>query len=105
MSGSKSISVVATTKNLVDKSTATELAQAYAQRFGPIEDYRRRVWQVLARDFFQPWVSEEGALLDLGCGYGEFLNAIKARRKHGMDLNPNSPQHLATDVKFLQQDC
>jgi SAM-dependent methyltransferase len=89
----------------MDKAAPTELATVYAQRFGPMEDYRRRVWQVLVQRFFQRWVPQAGTLLDLGCGYGEFVNAIKANRKIAMDLNPNSPAHLAPGIQFIQQDC
>ena len=89
----------------MDSPSQAELAQIYARRFGPGQDYRRRVWQVLVSRFFQELVPEQAAVLDLGCGYGEFINAVKARAKLGMDLNPNSRQHLEPAVRFIQQDC
>ena len=46
-----------------------------------------------------------GRVLDLGCGYGEFINQVRARRKIAMDLNPDAPSHLAPGVEFLHQDC
>lgn len=67
--------------------------------------YRNRVWQVLAQDFFQRWVDPGSRVLDLGCGYGEFINNIRAGEKLGMDLNPDVARHLAPDVKLIQQDC
>src|SRR5690349_11601743 len=89
----------------MDNAAPTELATVYAQRFGPMEDYRRRVWQVLVREFFQKWIPPNAAILDLGCGYGEFINTVQAGRKYGMDLNPNSPGRLSKDVQFFQQNC
>ncbi len=44
-------------------------------------------------------------MLDLGCGWGEFINQIAARKKYGMDLNPASPGKLAANVTSIQQDC
>ena len=44
-------------------------------------------------------------VLELGCGWGEFINQIRAREKHGMDLNPEAAGRLASGVRFLQQDC
>lgn len=44
-------------------------------------------------------------MLDLGCGHGEFINQVSARRRLGMDLNPESRAHLVSDVEFLEQDC
>lgn len=82
-----------------------ELARLYANRFDGAQEYRRRVWQVLARDFFQPLIAESSVVLDLGCGYGEFINSIKAREKFGMDLNPQTQGHLAAEVRWLEQDC
>jgi len=43
--------------------------------------------------------------LDLGCGWGEFINTIDAKKKFAMDLNPEAADHLDSSVTFLQQDC
>jgi len=82
-----------------------EVTRVYAQRFGAMTDYRRRVWRVLVAQFFQRFVPENGTILDLGCGYGEFINTVKAGRKFGMDLNPDSKTHLDAGITFLHQDC
>lgn len=82
-----------------------EVARVYANRFGAMTEYRRRVWRVLVERFFQQFVPETGTILDLGCGYGEFINTVKARRKFGMDLNPDSKSRLNAEITFLQQDC
>ena len=44
-------------------------------------------------------------MLDLGCGYGKFINNIRCGRKLAMDLNPDAPRFLDAGVEFLQQDC
>lgn len=82
-----------------------ELARIYANRFASTSEYRRRVWQMLVANFFQQFVPEAGTVLDLGCGYGEFINTVRAKRKIAMDLNPDSKGRLNPDVQFLQQDC
>jgi SAM-dependent methyltransferase len=86
-------------------SLQQELARVYANRFDAKQDYRKRVWEVLTRNFFQQFIPESAAVLDLGCGYGEFINAIKAREKFGMDLNPRSREHVGPAVQLLEQDC
>jgi len=86
-------------------NTQEELARIYANRFAETSAYRGRVWQVLVPQFFQQFVSASGTVLDLGCGYGEFINNIRAGRKLAMDLNPNAKARLNPDVTFLQQDC
>jgi SAM-dependent methyltransferase len=44
-------------------------------------------------------------VLDLGCGYGEWINRISAKERHGMDLNAETARHLAASVRFHRQDC
>lgn len=83
----------------------TELQSIYEHRFSAMLRYRTAVWQVLTSAFFQQYVRPDATVLDLGCGYGEFINHIRCGRKLGMDLNPRSPEFLAKDVRFLQQDC
>lgn len=82
-----------------------ELQSIYEHRFSAMLRYRTGVWQVLTSAFFQKYVRPDATVLDLGCGYGEFINHIRCGRKLGMDLNPRSPEFLAKDVRFLQQDC
>jgi SAM-dependent methyltransferase len=86
-------------------NTQQELSKIYHRRFARTAAYRNRVWQVLTREFFQRWVAPDATVLDLGCGYGEFINNIPAGRKIAMDLNPDAPQRLAPGVEFLHQDC
>jgi SAM-dependent methyltransferase len=82
-----------------------DLETEYRLRFEEMAGYRNRVWKVLTRGFFQAYVPQDGTVLDLGCGWGEFVNNIEARVKYGMDLNPESARRLSADVVFLKQDC
>lgn len=82
-----------------------ELQHEYALRFTPLADYRQRVWQVLTASFFQQYIPADGTVLDLGCGWGEFINHIHSRTKYGMDLNPETFDRLNADVAFLCADC
>ena len=84
---------------------AQELQRIYRQRFERTAAYRRRVWQVLTGSFFNRWITPDMAVLDLGCGYGEFINHIAARERFAMDLNPDAKTHLATGVQMIEQDC
>lgn len=82
-----------------------ELSKIYHRRFVRTAAYRNRVWEVLTRVFFNRWVRPEHTVLDLGCGYGEFINNIPAATKWAMDLNPDARQHLRPGVTFLHQNC
>ncbi len=83
-----------------------ELQAIYQRRFTSAKTaYRNRLWEVLVTDFFQPLVDADAAVLDLGCGYGEFINQIICRERHAMDLNPSAPDYLNPGVQFHAQDC
>ena len=86
-------------------STGDDLQTIYSQRFAANQDYRQKVWQVLIADFFQKFIAPSASVLDLGCGYGEFINQIAAGKRYGMDLNADTARHLASGITFLRQDC
>ena len=81
-----------------------DLQAIYEQRFAGKEEYRKRVWQVLFADFFESYTRGRRTVLDLGCGYGEFINQLQGATRYGMDLNPDAGRHLNPDVQWLQQD-
>ncbi len=85
--------------------TPDELEKIYDLRFAESAAYRKRVWSILCEEMFQEYAPADAAVLDLGCGYGEFINQIRARERHGMDLNPAVRRHLAEDIIFHEQDC
>jgi SAM-dependent methyltransferase len=84
---------------------ATQLKQIYSRRFDAQRGYRDRVWKVLVDEFFQRLIQPDDAILDLGCGYGQFINHARARTKYAIDLNPHSRLSLGQEVIFFEQDC
>ena len=82
-----------------------ELQNIYEKRFARTLAYRKQIWNVLVHDFFQKYVSPDDAVVDLGCGYGEFINTVQCAKKFAMDLNPDARKYLAPSVQFLDQDC
>lgn len=83
-----------------------ELQAIYERRFKTRHvAYRQKLWATLVQVFFQPMIPPGAAVLDLGCGYGEFINNAQARERFAMDLNPKAAEHLDPAVKFLFQDC
>jgi SAM-dependent methyltransferase len=85
--------------------TAQELQSIYHRRFSETAAYRNRVWQVLTASFFKRWIAIDATVLDLGCGYGEFINNIRSGRKYAMDLNPDAANRVSSGVELLKQDC
>jgi SAM-dependent methyltransferase len=78
-----------------------DLSKLYRFRF-PDADRggKMRVWKTLCERFFQPLIGEDRVIVDLACGYGEFINNIRGRKKYAVDLNPDARGHLEPDVEF-----
>ena len=69
-------------------------------RFTP--DPRRRVlWQTLVAEVFQKQIPPDATVLELGSGYGEFINAVRARRRLAVDQWPGMRDHLAPGVEGI----
>jgi SAM-dependent methyltransferase len=77
------------------------LASLYRMRFpGPSLGRKNEVWKVLCRTFFSRFIKPTDVVVDIGCGYGEFINNITAARRVAIDLNPDAQALLNPDVEF-----
>ncbi len=77
-----------------------ELVDLYRIRFSKeFLPRKNEIWKVLCQDFFQHYVSPSAVVVDVACGYGEFINNIRAGKKYGIDLNPDSGKLLQADVE------
>ncbi len=61
---------------------------------------KNRIWEILCRNFFQNFINRDDVVVDVACGYGEFINNIRAGKKIGIDLNPDSRIHLNREIDF-----
>jgi ubiquinone/menaquinone biosynthesis C-methylase UbiE len=79
----------------------------YKDFFSPAELERRKgIWRVLVRDFFQHYIdAESDTVLDIGSGWGEFINEVKAHRKLAIDVSDEYVRFLAPDVRYSLQSC
>lgn len=63
-------------------------------------DKRRDVlWETLWRYYFSAMVDPDDCVLDLGAGYGNFINAAVARRRIAIDAWDGFPAHLAPGIE------
>ena len=79
----------------------TDISKIYQNRFEQSGLERRdRVWKVLCNHFLNEFIPQNAAVLDLACGYGEFINNVRAASKFAIDVNPDAEKHLARDISF-----
>ncbi|MEA3049496.1 MAG: hypothetical protein QOG84_1332 [Sphingomonadales bacterium] len=60
---------------------------------------RETVWKALWRYHFRHVVPADGCVLDLGCGYGDFINQVEAKRRIALDSWEGFPAHLGPGIE------
>lgn len=69
------------------------------------DDARRDVlWRTLWEAWFKARVPEDGCVLDIGAGYGQFINNVQARRRFALDIWPGMAHHVDAGVTPLIGD-
>lgn len=62
---------------------------------------RSKVWRAIS-EFLQKFINcDSDTVLDLGAGYCDFINNIKARNRFALDLNPDSSSYCDEKVSFI----
>jgi SAM-dependent methyltransferase len=60
---------------------------------------------VVVSSWLARYIAPQAEVLDLGCGYGEFINNVVCRKKYAIDLNVRAKDFLDQGVTFFGQDC
>jgi SAM-dependent methyltransferase len=60
---------------------------------------RAAVWGALWRYYFRRLIPPDACVLDMGCGYGDFINNVVARRRIAIDVWPEFARHLVPGVE------
>lgn len=53
---------------------------------------------------FLPYINEDDSVMDLGCGGGHLLAALKCRQKVGIEINPTARQEASKYGYFIFKD-
>lgn len=62
---------------------------------------RRRVWKAIC-EYLQKFISPSNIVADVGAGYCDFINQIKARGKYAIDTHAGAAHWCAPDVCFVE---
>ena len=60
---------------------------------------RARVWATLWQAYFKKLIAPNACVLDLGCGQGDFINNVEARRRIAVDAWPDFPNYVRSGVE------
>jgi SAM-dependent methyltransferase len=73
----------------------------YESRF-VFDKGRLKVWKAI-NQYLQKFVPNNSSILDIGCGYGDFINGIDGVNKYAIDLNSEMKNYLKDNVIFKAQ--
>jgi SAM-dependent methyltransferase len=73
--------------------------EGYHQTRLSLDPRRDIVWKSLWRFYFCKIISPSDCVLDLGCGYGEFINNVIARRRIAVDSWKDFPEYVDLSVE------
>lgn len=61
---------------------------------------RKKVWKAIC-DYLNQYIPSGSTVLDLGSGYCNFINNIKAKNKFAVDADQTSSEYCNNDVTFI----
>jgi SAM-dependent methyltransferase len=82
-----------------------DLQALYRQRFEAEQASRREVWRVLVDAWFGRYLEGVDSVLDLGSGWGHFVNQVDVPRRYAIDLNPDAQRWLDPGVELVAADA
>lgn len=92
----------------MEKPTENITVQFHEEYFSTrfVYDPRRdKVWKEVARHIQKKYIPEDSRVLDLGAGYCDFINHIKAAERHAVDIFSKLDQYAADGVKTHIGTC
>lgn len=65
---------------------------------------RNNIWASLSK-YIQKDIGHPKTILELGAGYGDFINNIEAKNKIALDIDASSKKYAKKNVKFFVGKC
>lgn len=75
--------------------------EIYRKRFDPDREFRKGMYIILCEKFFQKYIPLDASILEIGAGYCEFINTIRAKKKIALDVNPDIRIYAKKNVEVI----
>jgi SAM-dependent methyltransferase len=75
----------------------------YHRKYFLSDPHRDVVWEEISK-YIQQFIPESGSILELGAGYCNFINKIKAKNKTAIDLWPGFKKYANKEIKTISRD-
>ena len=79
--------------------------QEYFNTRFPYDPRRKNVWREVSRWLQSNLIPEDAKVMELGAGYCDFINDIKAKEKYAVDVFERLDEYANSDVHTRIQSC
>lgn len=78
------------------------LTSIYRARF-PKNELNKRVamWREIYRVGIKQYIQKSDVVMDIGAGFGEFINVVECKKRIAVDPNPDTKLHIASGVVVI----
>ncbi len=88
-----------------DQDIAVQFKQQYFNTRFPYDPLRSEVWKPVTAYIQQKYIAPDARVLDLGAGYCDFINQVKASEKYAVDVFERLDEFAADGVRAFTQSC
>jgi SAM-dependent methyltransferase len=75
-------------------------ASYFATRYSP-HPGRMKVWRAIC-EYLQKFIPTSSVVVDVGCGYCDFINQIAAAKKYAVDVHDEAAKSCWPEVEFVK---
>jgi len=79
------------------------MAETYLQSRYSFDKGRQKVWKAIC-EYLSKYIPCDSVVLELGSGYCDFINNIKASKKIAVDINSDLKKYCNPDIEFINSN-
>ena len=88
-----------------NRNITVQFKQEYFNTRFQYDPLRFQVWEPVTAYIQQKYVAQDARVLDLGAGYCDFINYVKASEKYAVDVFDRLDEYASDDVKTFKRSC
>jgi len=88
-----------------DRNITVQFKQEYFNTRFQYDPRRAEVWKPVTDYIQQKYIAQDARVLDLGAGYCDFINNVKASEKYALDVFEHLDEYAADDVTTFKRSC
>lgn len=88
-----------------NRNITVQFKQEYFNTRFQYDPLRFQVWKPVTAYIQQKYIARDARVLDLGAGYCDFINHVRASEKYAVDVFDRMDEYAHEDVKTFERSC